>query len=62
MTKEEQNLIIKDVWVKHLQEEKDIPEDIGEVYRNWLVGKIIEANNQLLQKETAENQEEPNNE
>lgn len=49
MTKEEQNQIIKDTWVRNLQKEKDIPEDIGNIYRNWLLGKIKQASDQLKQ-------------
>lgn len=49
MTKEEQNQIIKDVWVRNLQKEKSIPEDVGEIYKNWLLGKIQEAHAQLNQ-------------
>jgi hypothetical protein len=49
MTKEEQNQIIKDAWVKGLQKEKDIPSDVGEIYKNWLLGKIQDASAQLNQ-------------
>ena len=51
MTKEEQNQIIKDKWVEHLQREDNIPESIGDIYKNWLLGKIQEASNQLIQKQ-----------
>lgn len=47
MTKEEQNQIIKDAWVRNLQKEKDIPEDVGNIYKNWLLGKIKQASDQL---------------
>lgn len=49
MTKGEQNQIIKDAWVKALQKEKDIPADVGEIYKNWLLGKIQDASVQLNQ-------------
>lgn len=49
MTKEEQNQIIKDKWVEHLQRSDDIPESIGEIYKNWLIGKIQQASSQLTQ-------------
>ena len=49
MTKEEQNQIIKDTWVRNLQKEKDIPEDVGNIYRNWLLGKIKQESDQLKQ-------------
>lgn len=49
MTKEEQNQIIKDSLVRNLQKEVNIPEDIGVIYKNWVLGKIQEANNQLTQ-------------
>ena len=56
MTKEEQNQIIKDTWVRSLQKEKDIPEDIGNVYRNWLLGKIKQASDQLKQTQGPQDQ------
>ena len=56
MTKEEQNQIIKDVWVRSLQKEKDIPEDIGNIYRNWLLGKIKQAGDQLKQTQGPQDQ------
>ena len=49
MTKEEQNQIIKDALVRNLQKENDIPKDIGNVYKNWLLGKIKQASEQLKQ-------------
>lgn len=49
MTKEEQNQIIKDAWVRNLQKEADIPEDIGNIYKNWVLTKIQEASAQLIQ-------------
>ena len=54
MTKEEQNQIIKDKWVEHLQREDNIPESVGEIYRNWLLGKIQEASQQLKQPANSE--------
>ena len=56
MTKEEQNQIIKDVWVRNLQKEKDMPEDIGNIYRNWLLGKIKQASDQLKQTQGPQDQ------
>ena len=56
MTKEEQNQIIKDVWVRNLQKEKNIPEDIGNIYRNWLLGKIKQASDQLKQTQGPQDQ------
>lgn len=49
MTKEEQNQIIKDALVRNLQKENDIPKDIGNIYKNWLLGKIKQASEQLKQ-------------
>lgn len=54
MTKEEQNQIIKDKWVEHLQREDNIPESVGEIYRNWLLGKIQQASEQLKQPANSE--------
>lgn len=51
MTKEEQNQIIKDAWVRNLQKQGDIPEDIGEIYRNWVQAKVKEASSQLIQQQ-----------
>ena len=56
MTKEEQNQIIKDTWVRNLQKEKDIPEDIGNIYHNWLLGKIKQASSQLKQAQGPQDQ------
>ena len=56
MTKEGQNQIIKDTWVRNLQKEKDIPEDIGNIYRNWLLGKIKQASDQLKQTQGPQDQ------
>lgn len=49
MTREEQNQIIKDAWVRNLQKEGDIPKDIGEIYKNWVLGKVQQASSQLQQ-------------
>ena len=49
MTKEDQNQIIKDAWVRNLQKENDIPENVGEIYRNWVLGKVQQASAQLQQ-------------
>lgn len=54
MTKEDQNQIIKDKWVEHLQREDNIPESVGEIYRNWLLGKIQQASEQLKQPANSE--------
>ena len=54
MTKEDQNQIIKDKWVEHLQCEDNIPESVGEIYRNWLLGKIQQASEQLRQPANSE--------
>lgn len=54
MTKEEQNQIIKNKMVEHLQREDSIPESIGEIYRNWLLGKIQQASEQLKQPANSE--------
>ena len=56
MTKEEQNQIIKDALVRNLQKEKDIPEDVGNIYRNWLLGKIKQASDQLKQTQGPQDQ------
>lgn len=54
MTKETQNQIIKNKWVEHLQREDNIPESVGEIYRNWLLGKIQQASEQLKQPANSE--------
>lgn len=58
MTKEEQNQIIKDKWVEHLQREDNIPESVGEIYRNWLLGKIQQASDQLKQKQPEQEEQQ----
>lgn len=57
MTREEQNQIIKDKWVEHLQRSDDIPESIGEIYKNWLIGKIQQASSQLTQTQGPQEQD-----
>lgn len=47
MTKEEQNQIIKDAWVRNLQKEGNIPEDIAGIYRNWVLTLIQKVSDQL---------------
>lgn len=47
MTKEDQNQIIKDALVRNLRKETEIPDDIGNIYKNWLLGKIQQAAPQL---------------
>lgn len=56
MTKEEQNQIIKDKMVEHLQRENDVPDSIGEIYKNWLLGKVQQASEQLKQKQGPQDQ------
>lgn len=58
MTKEEQNQIIKDAMVRNLQKEEDIPESIGDTYRNWLAGKIQQASVQLQQPAQPEQEQQ----
>ena len=58
MTKEEQNQIIKDAWVRNLQKRTDIPEDIGNVYKNWLLGKIAQASQQMMQAQQQQGQQD----
>lgn len=58
MTKERQNQIIKDAWVRSLQKNNDIPSDIGNIYRNWLLGKINQASAQLRQPAQPADQEQ----
>lgn len=57
MTKEDQNQMIKDAWVRNLQKEKDIPEDVGNIYKNWLLGKIKQASDQLKQTQGPQDQQ-----
>lgn len=63
MTKEEQNQVIKDAWVRNLRKETDIPENIGNIYKNWVISKVKSASAQLQepiqQPEQAEQAEAP---
>lgn len=54
MTKEDQNQIIKDALVRNLRKETEIPDDIGNIYRNWLLGKIQQAAPQLQNNNKSE--------
>ena len=56
MTKEEQNQIIKDAWVRNLRKENDIPEDIGGLYVNWVRNMIAQASAQLQQSQGPQEQ------
>ena len=51
MTKQEQNQIIKDSLVRNLQKTVNIPDDIGEVYRGWVLGLIQNSQSQLQQNQ-----------
>lgn len=56
MTKEEQNAIIKEAWVRNLRKHNDIPEDIGDIYKNWVRNKIKQASAQLVQTQSTDEQ------
>ena len=58
MTKEEQNMIIKESLVRNLRKENEIPEDVGDIYKNWLIGKIQQASAQLQQPAEQEQEQE----
>lgn len=62
MTKQEQNQIIKDSLVRNLQKTVNIPDDIGEVYRNWVLGLIQNSQAQLQQNQQPAEQEQPEQE
>lgn len=47
MTKEDMNQIIKDALARSLRKEPEIPDDIGNIYKNWLLGKVQQATPQL---------------
>lgn len=57
MDKQEQNNIIKSSIVKVLREGQSVPDDIGETYRNWVLGIANKANADV-QQNAAQNQEE----
>lgn len=56
MDKQEQNKIIKDSIVKVLREGQSVPDDIGEIYRNWVIGIANKANADI-QQDAAQGQE-----
>lgn len=58
MTKEEQNQIIKDAWVRNLQKHKDIPDDVAGMYRSWVLGKVKQASEQLVQQQPQPQEEQ----
>lgn len=47
MTKDEQNRIIKEAWVRNLRKEKDIPSNIGELYANWVRNIVSQASTEM---------------
>lgn len=51
MTKEEQNQIIKDTWVKNIKKQTDIPKDIANIYSIWVQGIIKNASQQLMSQD-----------
>lgn len=59
MTKQEQNQIIKDSLVRNLQKTVNIPDDIGEVYRGWVLGLIQNSQSQLQQNQQQIEQQQP---
>lgn len=60
MTKDEQNQIIKDALVRNLQKGTEVPDDIGDIYKSWVLGKIQEAGAQLQQEAMKQSaQQEP---
>lgn len=58
MTLAEQNQIIRDAWVRNLQKQGNIPEDLGTIYKNWLKEKIKQAAEQLVEKQPESQQNE----
>lgn len=56
MTKEDQNAIIKDAWVRSLQKRTSIPDDIGETFKNWVIGLTRRAAQQLTQVQGGQQQ------
>lgn len=60
MTKEEQNQIIKDTWMRNLRKETELPDNIGSVYRSWVIGKVRQAGAQLQKPAEEQPQEEAN--
>lgn len=62
MTKEDQNQIIKDAWVRNLQKKEDIPEDIGQTFRNWVLGLIKKSNGQLTQMQGPQDKDQQQSE
>lgn len=59
MTKEEMNQIIKDSLVRNLRKENDIPANIGNIYKNWVISKIKAASAQLQEPTQPEQPEQP---
>lgn len=59
MTKERQNEIIKEAWVRNLQAEKDIPESIGNTYCLWIQGLIKQASGILSTSGQPQGQQQP---
>ena len=56
MTKEEQNQIIKDALMRNLRKNDSIPDNLGDLYENWLTGKIRQASEQLVQQQGPQEQ------
>ena len=57
MTKQEMNDIFKANLVEQAMESKDYPDDIADVYLNWLHGKIMLAQQKLQQQKSTPQQD-----
>lgn len=62
MTKEEQNQIIKDAWVRNLRKADDIPENIGQTFAFWVRNKIMQVSMQLKEPAPQQQEQQQNNE
>jgi len=61
MTKERQNQIIKDAWVRNLRKEGDIPTSISQIYENWVLTLIQKVSAQLKPQDQGQNPEDKEN-
>lgn len=58
MTKEEMNQVIKDAMVRNLRKETNIPDDIGNTYKKWVLSKVQLASAQLQAQNSEQEQEQ----
>ena len=56
MTKQDVIKTVKESLARNLQKSVSVQADLGQTYRNWLIGLIQKGNQQLMQEQPAPEQ------